>query len=58
MQSSIEPGSEKFKEQVADESGYGGNFKIRGGKDVADRPGDALLWPMPERSNSPIKRLE
>jgi hypothetical protein len=39
----LEPGSEKFKEEVADESGYGGNFKIRGGKDVADRPGDASL---------------
>ena len=36
----LEPGPEKFKEEVADQGGYRGNFKIRGGKDIADRPGE------------------
>jgi hypothetical protein len=54
----LESFSKKFKGDIIDERGYHGNFKIGSGNNISDCPSYTPFSPMPERSNSPIKRLE
>jgi hypothetical protein len=50
--------SKKFNEDVSDDRGYRCNFKIGSREDICYRPNYTLFCPIPERSNSPIRRFE